>query len=419
MARRETHRVLQIHLSERFGDLLALEGAPIRWSVRTPRRVLSGVGPLAKLPRADEVIVVLPVARVGFVRAPLPAGPPAKLAKLAPFAIEDLVVSAPEDIHAAVLDDARDGARLIAVLDREWLASTVRVLDDAGFAPDRAIVESALVDGEPGIWTVIWSGRGGFAVPGGIEAIMLDRSVDGRPPLALKLAADERRARDAGPRAVRVLLADGDDSVDVAKWSESLHVPVTVGGQWEPEQVDARAAACPDLLPSAYGGTWTSSEWLTRLKPAAILAGAILALNVLLTVGDWARLAYEAHGIRSGMETAFRKAFPDAKSVVDPALQMRRNFADLRRAAGEADASDLVPMLAKLAPALAAIGAKPQSLRFDRGEIELDLALGAGEPRGREELVNRLRVPGLSVRVERVAAGAAGPLATVRVAPEA
>jgi general secretion pathway protein L len=419
MARRGSERVLQIHLSERFGDLLAPEGAPVRWTVRTPRRVVSGVAPIAKLPPAEEVIVVLPVGRVGFVRAQLPAGPPAKLAKLAPFAIEDLIVSAPEDVHAVVLDEARDGTRLIAVLDREWLTSAVRLLEDADIAPDRAIVESALVGGEPGTWTVIWSERGGFAVVDGIEAIMLDRSVDGRPPLALKLAVDERGARGAGPRAVRVLLADEDDSVDLAKWSESLHVPVTVDGRWESEKIDARTAACPDLLPSAYRGAWTSSEWLTRLKPAAILVGAILALNVLMTVGDWARLAYEARDLRAGMESAFRKAFPDAKSVVDPALQMRRNFADLRRAAGEADASDLVPMLAKLAPALAAIGARPQSVRFDRGELEMDLALGAGEPRGREELANRLRIPGLNVRVERVAAGAAGPLATVRVAPEA
>ena len=419
MASRGSDRVLQIHLSERFGDLLALEGVPVRWTVRTPRRVVSGVTPLAKLPPADEVIVVLPVGRVGFVRAQLPAGPPTKLAKLAPFAIEDLIASSPEDIHTAVLDDVRDGVRLVAVLDREWLTSAVRVLEEAGFAPDRTIVESALVDGEPGIWTVIWSGQGGFAVPDGIEAVMLDSSVDGRPPLALKLAADERRVQGAAPRAVRVLLADKDDSIDVAKWSESLHVPVTVDGRWEPEKVDARTAACPDLLSGAYGGMWTNNEWLARLKPAAILACAVVGLHALLTVGDWARLAFEAHSLRNGMEIAFRKSFPDAKSVVDPALQMRRNFADLRRAAGEADASDLVPMLAKLAPALAAIGAKPQSLRFDRGEIELDLALGAGEPRGREELVNRLRVPGLSVRVERVATGAAGPLATVRVAPEA
>ena len=173
----------------------------------------------------------------------------------------------------------------------------------------------------------------------GIEAIVLDRSNDDRPPLALKLATDERRVRDAGPRAVRVLLADEGESVDVAKWSESLHVPVTLGGQWEPEKIDARTIDCPDLLPGGHDGAWKSSEWLTRLKPAAVLAGAILALNAVLTVGDWARLAYEAHALRSGMESAFRKAFPDAKTVVDPALQMRRNFADLRRAAGEPDAS--------------------------------------------------------------------------------
>jgi type II secretion system protein L len=171
MARRGSERVLQIHLSERFGDLLAPEGAPVRWTVRTPRRVVSGVAPIAKLPPAEEVIVVLPVGRVGFVRAQLPAGPPAKLAKLAPFAIEDLIVSAPEDVHAVVLDEARDGTRLIAVLDREWLTSAVRLLEDADIAPDRAIVESALVGGEPGTWTVIWSERGDHA-----------RQVGGWPP---------------------------------------------------------------------------------------------------------------------------------------------------------------------------------------------------------------------------------------------
>jgi hypothetical protein len=65
----------------------------------------------------------------------------------------------------------------------------------------------------------------------------------------------------------------------------------------------------------------------------------------LLTIADWSRLAYEARGLRGDMDAAFRKAFPEAKAVVDPALQMRRNIADLRRAAGEADAADFVPML--------------------------------------------------------------------------
>ena len=42
-------------------------------------------------------------------RAALPPGPASKLAKLAPFAIEDAIVSAPEDVLVTVLDDERDG----------------------------------------------------------------------------------------------------------------------------------------------------------------------------------------------------------------------------------------------------------------------------------------------------------------------
>jgi general secretion pathway protein L len=113
------------------------------------------------------------------------------------------------------------------------------------------------------------------------------------------------------------------------------------------------------------------------------------------------------------MEAAFRNAFPEAKAVVDPALQMRRNVADLRRAAGEPDATDLVPVLAKLAPALAAAGLRPQSLRYERGELALDLVVAPDDTR--ERVASRLQVPGLRVQVERIAAGAAGPVATVRI----
>jgi type II secretory pathway component PulL len=92
---------------------------------------------------------------------------------------------------------------------------------------------------------------------------------------------------------------------------------------------------------------------------------------------------------------------------------MRRNVADLRRAAGEADAADLVPVLARLAPALAAAGLRPESLRYERGELALELRVAPDDTR--ERVASRLQVPGLRVQVERVAAGASGPVATVRV----
>jgi general secretion pathway protein L len=416
MAQRGANRVLQIHLPDRWPDRLTRDAPALRWARQARGRRRAGVTRVAELPRADEIILVLPVTRVGFVRAQLPAGPGARLTKLAPFAVEDAVVSAPEELHAVVLDETRDGARLVAVLDRTWLASAVSELESLGFPPDRAIVESALIGDHEGVWTVVWSGNGGFVTFGGIEAVTVDAAVEGQAPLALKLAADEWRARGAPPRAVRVLLAEGAESPDVARWSESLRVPVAVAGEWTPEEFDADTAACPDLLHGAQAGGWTDAEWMARLRPAAILFGAIVVVHAFLTVGDWARLAFEAHGLRSQMDRLFRTAFPEAKAVVDPALQMRRNLAELRRTAGEADAADLVPMLVKLSPALTTVGGSPQSMKFERGEIELQLPVAPGETR--ERLASRLQVPGLRVRVERVATGGGATLATVRVAPE-
>jgi len=403
---------LQLHLPEHWPPTGPSDEPPLRWALGKGGRVESGVARLAETPRAEETCLVLPVARVAFVRAALPPGPAAKLAKLAPFAIEDAIVSDPEEIHATVLDDVRDGDRLVAVIDRAWLDSVLAELATHGIRPARAIVESALAAGAQGAWTVVWTGAGGFAALGGIEAIALDVSLDGRPPLSLKLAADERRRHGDAPKAVRILLGGGADAPDTGRWAESLHVPVAVVGRWVPEEIDAAAADCPNLLPGAGAG-WSGRDLLARFKSAAILAVGILAFHGALSLADWARLAIEARGLRGDMDAAFRKAFPDAKAVVDPALQMRRNVADLRRAAGEPDASDFVPVLAKLAPALAAAGLRPQSLRYERGELALDLAVTPDDTR--ERVASRLQVPGLRVLVERITAGATGPVATVRI----
>jgi len=287
---------LQLHLPEHWPDPGALDEPPLRWAWSAGGRVEEGVSSLAEIPRADEICLVLPVARVAFVRASLPPGCPAP-------------------------------------------------------GPSSG------------------TGSGGFAALGGIEAIALDASLDGRPPLSLKLAADERRRRGDAPQAVRMLLAGSADAPDTGRWAESLHVPVAVVGTWVPEATDAAAAACPNLLPGAGGGRWSAKDLGARFRPAAILAAAILAVPGLLTVADWSRLAYEARSLRGEMEAAFRNAFRDAKAVVDPALQMRRNVADLRRAAGQPDATDFVPVLAKFARALAAAGPRPQSLRDERGEL--------------------------------------------------
>lgn len=411
MAKRAAESYLQIHLPERWPD-----DERVHWSRRVGDRMDDGVCAVRELPSADETTAVVPAARVAFARASLPRGPVAKLARLAPFAIEDAIAPSPESVRTALVHHIGAGEWLVAVVARDWLDAALAELAAEGAAPDRVIVESALAPSEPGSWTVVWNGSGGFAVLDGGEAIALDASVDGRPPLALKLAADERRGRPDAPRSVRVLSAGRAELPDFAKWSESLHAPVSAAGRWQPESIDARRVATADLLAGASGPGWRDSGWLAPLRPAALIAGIVLGVHGLLTVGDWVRLRHEAGALRTAAEAQFRRAFPDARTVVDPALQMGRGVAGLRRAAGEPDATDAIPLLARLAPALRAANVRTQALKYERGQMELELALPAGD--SREALAARLRAPGLVVRVERISSGGGGATATVRVSAE-
>lgn len=411
MARHAAESTLQIHLPERWPD-----DERVRWSRRAGGRMEDGACAVREVPSADEIIVVVPAARVAFARARLPRGPVAKLARLAPFAIEDAIAPSPESVRTALVRHLGAGEWLVAVVEREWLERALAELAAEGAEPDRVILESALVPCDPGSWSVVWHGSGGFAVLDGTEAIALDASLDGRPPLVLKLAADERRGRADAPRSVRVLAAGGAELPDLAKWSESLHAPVSAAGRWQPESIDARRIATIDLLADAGASGWRDSNWLAQLRPAALIAGIVLGVHGLLTVGDWLRLRYEAGALRTAAEAQFRRAFPDARTVVDPALQMGRGVAGLRRAAGEPDAADAIPLLARLAPALRAANVRTQALKYERGQMELELALPAGD--SREALAARLRAPGLVVRIERVASSGGGATATVRVAAE-
>lgn len=414
MSARRAPSTLQIHLPDRWPDPGALGEPRVRWSRRDGGRIDAGVSAVREIPTADRVTVVVPCARVTFARALLPRGSAAKLARLAAFAIEDKIVPAPEDVHVAVLDELATGERLVAVLDKAWLGLALEELEAQGARPDRLVAESQLVSHAPDTWTVAWFGDGGFATLGSPEALALDASIDGRPPLALKLAQDERTARGEGAARVRVLLAPDAPAPDVEKWSQSLHVPVTLDGRWTPESIDAAGIGTTDLLAGGSTADALPGDLLPRLKPAALVLAAVLGVHALLTVGDWMRLRYQSGALQARMEADFRAVFPEAQAVVDPRLQMTRNLADLRRAAGEPDAADAIPLLARVSPALRAANARAQSLKYERGQLELELAVAPGE--APEALAARLRSPGIAVRVEKIAAGAHDSIATVRFA---
>jgi len=422
MARVRDGSLLQLHLPDGWPGGLAEPNVEFRYSRFEGHAHVAGVAPLAEVPSADTIVAVAPASAVLFVRASLPVARGPKMARLLALAVEDAIATAPEEVHAILVEHVPGGESLIAVVNREWLAAALDALAARGFRPDRFLVETELAmqraAGETTRpWLVVRSPSGGFATLGEGDVVALDlgESVSA-VPLALRLARDERARRGDAPGEVLVFTSPGTPPPDALAWGRELGLPVRNGGEWRPELIDARTRVATDLLRGDFAPTWRAADLARTLKFAGLTAAAVLGVHVLLTISDWWGLSSETRQLKTQMETQFRQLFPETQAVVDAPLQMRRNLGNLRREAGAPDASDLVPLLAAVAPALAGAGAQVERLQYQRGELEVDVTLPAGEERGAPE--TRFALPGYRVRVERVASGPSGNIATLRISAE-
>ncbi len=355
---------------------------PFDWSLADRRgEVLrEGTGMLADLPRADTVEAILPVSRVLSARLKLPRVNAATIRELLPFAVEDRLLADPAQIHAVPGATNAQGETLVAVVDREWLAGVLSLLSRAGLSPARVLCESALLPAKPGEWHAVLGAARKFLVEDDGHAVAFDPPAGAEPPLAVRIALDEAAGRRARPARLGVRVEPGVPAPDAALWQERAGATVSVeeakGLLSRPAAANARSTCCTATSRAARRSAPSRS-------PRA-LAAALVLLQLAFTAADAWRLSRERQALEDEQVALFRAAFPEAATIVDPALQLRRNLADLQRSRGQASSSDFL--------ALASAAGADAPLRGASSRTAASRSSGPGrrnEPR--EHLVRPLR----------------------------
>jgi general secretion pathway protein L len=322
-----------------------------------------GTSVLAEVPDTEDVELVLPVARVLFARLALPKVGAKTLKELLPFAVEDSLLADPDQIHAVAGRANAQGESVVAVVDRRWLKAQIDTLADAGFAPRRAWCETALVPKEPAGWTVIAGKEHGFLVDGDGLAMGFDVAPDGSPPLAIRLALQEAANHDRAAAKLVII-----SEAPLGNWSEDLGVPVEMRAP--PKLTDAVKVdpAAINLLEGEFAPK-RQGEGIAIPRSVAIAAAVLAAALGLQAVLGWWTLSREAARLGGEQDAIFRNAFPEAKAVVDPPLQMARNLAALQRSRGVASETDFLALASELGRALAATPGKVKRLDYQDGRL--------------------------------------------------
>lgn len=317
--------------------------------------------PVAQMPRAGDVEVVLPAERVLFARLKLPKVGAATIRELLPYAVEDRLLADPAHIHAVAGATNARGETLVAVVDREWLRERLAFIARAGQRATHAWSESSLLEGGQGDWHVVLGPTRGMLVDDEGVSATFDRGPGF--PLAVRIALDEAAARGERPSSIRVHTGGGEALPDLARWSAEGGTPFAPGTQWE---VLARGQPAQSSINLLDGDLAPSHRRVARVpRGAVVLVAVILGLQALLSSVAAMRLGKERDELERRREAIFRGAFPDAKVVVDPDLQMARNLADLKRARGLAAGDDFLEQMTRAANG----GGAVKSVEYANGRL--------------------------------------------------
>ena len=190
---------LQIYIPE--AGLAEPESPEIPWILRTARgERRHGRSSVDELPRADHCEVIVPASVVLLTEVNIPPASRQRLRQMLPFAVEDRILTDPENVHVAAGPRLANGATPVAVIEKGWLAAVIERLKRAGVRPQRMLVETTMPELSPGAWCVVWNGRDGFARTGPASGMALDGGSESTPPLALTRAIADARARKSRAR---------------------------------------------------------------------------------------------------------------------------------------------------------------------------------------------------------------------------
>lgn len=372
----------------------------VHWCIRTDAATPPQFGRaenVSQLPpeaRGVPAHVWTPPGETLLTRAMIPTRSRSRILQALPFALEDQLLDEPENLHFAYVREA-DGSLAVGVTQRSRVNVWLEILKGAGVRMASLTPGVLALPLEPQTWSAAFVDSE-LWIRSGEHAGFVSIAASDAPPL---LAAALKEATERGAAPVRLALYDAPATLDPQQWSTALQLPVTAetGDFWQ----HARRPAL-NLLHSDVGPTTHLQQVLRPLRPAAIMLALWVVAMLGLDVAEWIQLRRDHNAYLAEMRDIYQRSFGSPAQF--PYEQMQKGIDALQARTG--GPTDLLPLLARVAPALQAQHerAKLQGIKYTERSLTLELTLP--DYQTLDAMKNSLQAASLDVEV--LAANARG-----------
>ena len=369
-----------------------------RGQLRTPV-VRGSVEGLAAAAAGRRVALVVPGSDVLQLQAVLPAGNDARLALVAPYALEDQVADDIEALHFAI--GARPGNDLptpVDVVGRTLLGHWLAEARSWGVEPAAVFADSELVPSLADRVTALLEGSSLTLRAGGARPLVLPADDVG---LAVDLALRQFGLDAATTQlVVYTTTADWQQHQEVAEALRprvaSLKVQLVGGGILGLLAQELPQSGAINLLQGDYRARSASGSGFARWRVAALLAFVAFVLQAGAQLFDLQRLRREERTVDAAIEQLFRESMAGEQNATNARRRMELRLAGLAR--GTPTQGELLPLLGALSTAKGTVpGSRIDSLSFRRGTLELRMT--AQDAASLEKINEALRGGGLTAEV--------------------
>lgn len=347
-------------------------GDPVTWSLAGQASRHGSLQEAAEKSVGHRAVVLVPAADVTLTGASMPAAQRQRLRQAVPFALEEQLAADVDRLHFALGKRDKSGWLPVAVADRVCMDRWFAALNEAGIHSSAMLPDVLALPLAENGWTLLLKEGEALLRTGRTTGFAFD------PALADTFVGIALEQAEVKPELLRIFdCAHGDvETIEQAARANEIAVS-TESCAAGAVAVFARGVA-EGIELDLLQGDYSRREQIGRLwrpwRPAAAMAGILLLVQGGMAVAEYARLSGEAERLTRQVEATYRDAFPDARNVVDPKVQMERRLQALRGGGG---AGGFGGLLATAGPVLANVeGAGVSALRYkDQGlQIELQLA---------------------------------------------
>ncbi|MEN8763787.1 MAG: type II secretion system protein GspL [Thiogranum sp.] len=322
--------------------------------------VQTGIPDTGIINAVRRVVVLVPGTEVSLAEARVPGRNRQRLLRAIPYVLEEQLATDVEELHFALGPVGEDDQYPVAVVERSIMDAWAALLREQGIQAEQLIPDTLSLPSGDG-WSLMVDGETVLVRSGDYTGFAADTN-----NLAVLFAL--LQAKQQAPDTARVFGSTVLDleTVDVEFIDEKI----------QPLELLARGWAQGPGLNLLQGAYSRREEWGRLLRPWASSAALLLAGVILVgvTAGlNYFHLSGQREQLSAEIEDVYRKAFPQAKRIVNPRVQMEQKLAQLRRQAGGGN-TDFLAMFAETADVVRSTkGIDVRGASYRNGRLDLDL----------------------------------------------